>query len=119
MAGALHPNNLARLVEHASGWIPPPYADLHELADGVRTLLDALTAAGRNLDGFGIQGDIDAVTDENGRPSIRPSMDAAPRWVAAGATTINVVMSLFCWRMDRAQGWFDDLAQSWEYLALR
>ena len=119
VAGTLHPNNLGRLVERASGWIPPPYADLHELADGVHTLQDALAAAGRNLDGFGIQGDIDAVTDESGRPSIRPSMDAAPRWAAAGATTINVVMSLFCWRMDRAQGWFDDLAQSWEYLALR
>ncbi|WP_420434604.1 hypothetical protein [Candidatus Poriferisocius sp.] len=53
------------------------------------------------------------------RPRRSRSRAAAPQWVAAGATTINVVMSLFCWRMDRAQGWFDDLAQSWEYLALR
>lgn len=119
VAGALHPNNLARLTEHADGWIPPPYAGLQEVADGVHTLRDTLTAAGRTMDGFGIQGDIDAVADENSRPSIRASMDTAPQWVDAGATTVNVVMSLFCWRMDRAQGWFDDLAASWTALELR
>ena len=42
---------------------PPETAWLEPLA--------SLATAHRNLDGFGIQGDIDAVTDENGRPSIR------------------------------------------------
>lgn len=82
-------------------------------------LSEALAAAGRSLGGFGIQGDIDAVADSDGRPSIQASMEASPQWIDAGATTINVVMSLFCWRMDRAQGWFDDLARSWESLGLR
>ena len=70
-------------------------------------------------DGFGVQGDIDAVAGSDDRPSIQASMGAAADWIDAGATTINVVMSLFCWRMDRAQAWFDDLAQSWESLGLR
>ena len=113
IAGTLHPNNLARLTEHADGWIPPPYATMKEVADGVGTLRDALTTTGRSLDNFGIQGDIDAIPDADGRPSIQASMDAAPNWVEAGATTINVVMSLFCWRMDRTQSWFDDLESAW------
>ena len=119
VAGALHSNNLDRLVEHADGWIPPPYGTLQDVADEVGQLKEALAAARRNLDGFGIQGDIDAVADSDGRPSIQASMEASPQWIEAGATTINVVMSLFCWRMDRAQGWFDDLAHSWESLGLR
>ena len=119
VAGALHPRNFTRLVEHADGWIPPPYSTLQDVTNGVGQLKEALTAAGRSIDGFGIQGDIDAVHDDDGRPSITASMGAATDWIDAGATTINVVMSLFCWRMDRAQGWFDDLAQSWESLGLR
>lgn len=118
VAGALHRNNLARLVEHADGWIPPPYGNLEEVADGVSTLKSALAASGRSMDGFGVQGDIDAVPGDDGRPSIKASMGAAAEWAEAGATTINVVMSLFCWRMDRAQGWFDDLAECWAELDL-
>lgn len=118
VAGALHPNNLARLTEYADGWIPPPYGTLQDVTEGVGMLKDALAAAGRSMDGFGVQGDIDAVPDDDGRPSITASMGAAADWIKAGATTINVVMSLFCWRMDRAQGWFDDLAQSWTELDL-
>lgn len=119
IAGALHPNNLARVIDHADGWIPPPYASVEDLAEGVDTLRTAFDKAGRTMDGFGIQGDIDAVADGEGRPCVKASMSAATDWAEAGATTINVVMSLFCWRMDRAQGWFDDLAQSWAALALR
>ena len=118
VAGALHPNNLARIVEHADGWIPPPYGTIEEVADGVEWLRKALGAAGRSTDGFGVQGDINAVPGGDGRPSIKASMGAATEWAEAGATTINVVMSLFCWRMDQAQGWFDDLAQSWAELDL-
>ncbi len=118
VAGALHRNNLARLVEHADGWIPPPYGNLDEVAHGVGQLGEALAAAGRSKDGFDVQGDIDAVPGDDGRPSIKASMGAATEWAEAGATTINVVMSLFCWRMDRAQGWFDDLAESWAELDL-
>ena len=78
MAGALHSNNLTRLVEHADGWIPPPYGNLQEVADGVGRLKEALAAAGRTLDGFGIQGDIDAVADSDGRPSIHASRRPLP-----------------------------------------
>ena len=78
IAGALHRNNLARLVEHADGWIPPPYGALHDVAEGVGQLKEALAAAGRNLDGFGIQGDIDSVPGDDGRPSITASMEATP-----------------------------------------
>ena len=106
-------------MEHADGWIPPPYATLEEVAEGVGRLKEALAAAGRRMDGFGVQGDIDAVPGDDDRPSIKASMGAAAEWAGAGATTINVVMSLFCWRMDRAQGWFDDLAESWADLDLR
>ena len=119
IAGTLHPNNLTRLVDHATGWIPPPYATLQQVAEGAKQLQDALTTAGRSIDHFGIQGDIDAVPDADGRPSIQASMDAAANWAEAGATTINVVMSLFCWRMERAQSWFDDLESAWSALGQR
>ena len=119
VAGALHPNNLARLIDHADGWIPPPYASVEDVTSGVGTLQAAFDEAGRRMDGFGVQGDIDAVPGNDHRPSIAASMGAAADWAEAGATTINVVMSLFCWRMDRAPAWFDDLAASWAALGLR
>jgi probable F420-dependent oxidoreductase len=111
-AGSLHARNLERICRLGDGWIPPPYAPLEALREGVPRLREAWERAGRDPVGLRVQGDLAAVPGDDGRPDLARSLAAVPAWLDAGATTVNVVMSLFAgWK--RARKFFDTLAESW------
>lgn len=111
-AGGLHARNRDRLVRLGAGWVPPPYTPVDQLAGDVLTLRRAWAEGGRAVDDLQVQGDLDALQGASGRPDLVASLAAVPRWVEAGATTINVVMSLFSgWR--GRQRFFDTLAENW------
>jgi probable F420-dependent oxidoreductase len=111
-AGSLHARNLERICRLGDGWIPPPYAPLEALREGVPRLREAWERAGRDPVGLRVQGDLAAVPGDDGRPDLARSLAAVPAWLDAGATTVNVVMSLFAgWK--RARKFFYTLAESW------
>jgi probable F420-dependent oxidoreductase len=111
-AGRLHARNVARICTLGDGWIPEPYAPPEALEEGLPRLREAWARAGRDPAALGVQGDLDALRGADGRPDLRASLAAVPRWVRAGATTVNVVMSLFAGRR-RAAEFFDMLASEW------
>ena len=111
-AGRLHARNLARICALGDGWIPEPYAPTEVLERGLPRLREAWERAGRDPAALGVQGDLDALRGSDGRPDLRASLAAVPRWVRAGPTTVNVVMSLFAGRR-RAAEFFDTLAREW------
>lgn len=111
-AGRLHARNLARITRLGDGWIPEPYTPLEPFRRGVAVVRHAFADAGRDPDRLGIQGDLDAIAGPDGRPDLRASLAAVPDWARAGATTVNVVLSLFG-GPKRAERNFEILAEEW------
>ncbi len=111
-AGSLHPRNLDRICRLGDGWIPAPYTPIDDFREQVERLRRAWLEAGRDPAMLRIQGDLDVVQDARGRPDLAASLAALPDWFAAGATTVNVVQSLFC-GMRRAPAFFETLASAW------
>jgi probable F420-dependent oxidoreductase len=111
-AGSLHPRNLDRICRLGSGWIPAPYTPIDVFKQEVAQLRAAWSDAGRAPDTLQIQGDLDAVSNERGRPDLEASLRALPEWFDAGATTVNVVQSLFG-GFRRAPEFFDSVGRAW------
>jgi len=111
-AGALHARNLDRIVRLGDGWIPAPYTPLEPFRQDVLRVREAFARADRDPDRLGIQGDLDAVAGDDGRGDLRASLAAVPDWARAGATTVNVVLSLFGGPR-RAARCFEILAEEW------
>jgi hypothetical protein len=111
-AGGLHARNLDRIVRLGDGWIPAPYTPLEPFRRDAMRAREAFARAGRDPRRLGIQGDLEAVPDRDGRPDLAASLDAVPAWARAGATTINVVLSLFGGPR-RAARCFEILAEAW------
>ncbi len=115
-AGSLHARTVERICRLGDGWIPEPYAPVGRLRDGVARLREAWRRAGRDPERLQVQGDLDVVREANGRPDLRASLAAVPEWAAAGATTVNVVLSLFAGRSGIA-AFFETLAREWPLVA--
>ncbi len=111
-AGSLHARNLERICRLGDGWIPAPYTPLDAFAREAATLREAFARAGRDPARLGLQGDLDARQAADGRPDLRASLAAVPDWARAGATTVNVVLSLFG-GPKRALPCFEILADEW------
>ncbi len=111
-AGSLHAKNLERICRLGDGWIPAPYSSIDAFRRDTAILREAFSRADRDPDRLGIQGDLDALTSTDGRPDLRASLAAVPDWVRAGATTVNVVLSLFG-GPKRAERCFEILADEW------
>jgi len=111
-AGSLHARNLERICRLGDGWIPEPYAPVERLRGELPRLREAWRRAGRDPDRLGVQGDLDAVRGADGRADLRASLEAVPAWAEAGATTLNVVLSLFT-APSRTAAFFEVLAQEW------
>jgi probable F420-dependent oxidoreductase len=111
-AGSLHPRNIDRICRLGVGWIPAPYAPIDTFSEDVPRLREAWQHAGRDPEALQIQGDLDAIRDADGRGDLARSLEAVPDWIEAGATTVNVVMSLFNgWR--GAPRFFEILEDRW------
>jgi len=111
-AGSLHARNLDRICRLGDGWIPAPYAPIEPFRRDVARLREAVVRADRDPDRIGIQGDLDARVGGDGRPDLRASLEAVPEWARAGATTVNVVLSLFGGPRHAARC-FEILAEEW------
>jgi probable F420-dependent oxidoreductase len=111
-AGSLHARNVERICRLGDGWIPAPYSPLEVLREGVPRLREAWQRAGREPGRLQVQGDLDAVRGSDGRPDLRSSLAAVPAWAEAGATTVNVVSSLFT-GPSRLAEFFEVLAREW------
>jgi len=113
IAGAPNERNLDRLLRVGDGWIPPAYAELESFTRDAAIVQQAWASAGRaNI--VQIQGDLDVVLGARGKPDIAASLAAGVGpLLAAGATTVNVVLSLFIGRLERAPAFLDDLMSRW------
>lgn len=111
-AGSLHPRNVDRICRIGEGWIPAPYTPIDVFRREVHRLRSAWTAAGRSQDALRIQADLDAVQNDRGRPDLGLSLEALSDWFAAGATTVNVVQSLFG-GFRRAPEFFETVGTAW------
>jgi Luciferase-like monooxygenase len=113
IAGPPTEHNLDRLQRVGDGWIPPAYAELESFTRDAAIVHDAWAASGR-ADGVQIQGDLDVVLGARGKPDIAASLAAGVGpLLAAGATTVNVVLSLFIGRLERAPAFLDELMRCW------
>ena len=113
-AGSLHPRNLDRILRLGNGWIPAPYTSLEKFREEAQILRSAWVGAGRDPETLQIQGDLDAVPDAQGRPDLTKSLEALSDWFEAGATTVNVVHSLFG-GLKRAPQFFETLQSVWSH----
>jgi probable F420-dependent oxidoreductase len=114
IAGRPNRANLDRLVRFGDGWIPPAYADLDSFTRDCAIVRQAWRDGGRAPEALQIQGDLDARTGADGRPDIARSLEeGVPALLAAGATTVNVVLTLFIGRLERAPEFLDRLTQAW------
>lgn len=114
-AGGLHRRNLDRICRLGDGWIPAPYCPIDDFRGQVPTLRTAWSEAGRAPEDLQIQGDLDAIRDASGRANLEESLKAMPDWLEAGATTVNVVLSLFGgWK--RAPAFFETVGRAWSEL---
>jgi hypothetical protein len=86
------------------------------LREGVPRLREAWQRAGREPGRLQVQGDLEAVRGADGRPDLRASLAAVPAWAEAGATTVNVVTSLFT-GPSRLAEFFEVLAREWPRVA--
>jgi len=111
-AGGLHPKNLDRITRLGDGWIPAPYCPLDDFREQVPLLREAWAGAGRDPATLQIQGDLDVARDERGKPDLVASLEAIPAWLEAGATTVNVVMSLFV-GFRRAPAFLETVGRAW------
>ena len=116
VAGSPHARNLDRLVRLGDGWIPPAYTTLDQFRAEAATVRATWQAAGR-AEALEIQGDLDVVAGANGKPDVARSLaGGAAALVDAGATTINVVMTLFIGRLDRTAEFLNALDSAWDQL---
>ena len=114
-AGGLNRRNLDRICRLGDGWIPAPYCPIEDFRERVPILRAAWSEAERAPGNLQIQGDLDAVRDASGRADLGESLKALPDWLEAGATTVNVVMSLFGgWK--RAPSFFGTVGRAWSDL---
>lgn len=111
-AGGLHRRNLDRICRLGDGWIPAPYTPIETFRREAEHLRSAWSAAGRDPGSLQIQGDLDAVRNERGRPDLEESLRGLPEWFSAGATTVNVVQSLFG-GMRKAPKFFEEVGSAW------
>jgi len=95
VAGTLHARNLARIVDHGTGWIPIMGETVEGIAAGARRIRDAFTAAGRDPATLQVQAPLRLGTGADGRPDLGASMASVPDLVAAGATDVIVTLRAF------------------------
>ena len=85
VSGTLNPRVLNRIVRFGHGWIPWG-PDIAAVGSGVARVHEALEAAGRESNGFAVQGWLHSRTDSSGAFDLGATVEAVPCLVAAGIT---------------------------------
>jgi probable F420-dependent oxidoreductase len=96
----------SRILDYAQGWLPPPVLSAAELADGVQTIRERLSAAGR-------AGPVEVkYALPRGDGDIERAIgDAVPRLIAAGVTMVQVSVGAFVDSADAVPGFLELLAE--------
>ncbi len=94
----------ANIVEIGSGWLPVG-TDIDVLADGVRTLRAAFTAAGRDPATLGVRANVPIAMGTDGRVDLDRSIaEGIPRVREAGATIAALPIAAYARRADELPG---------------
>ena len=89
---ALGPGNLKRIAELGAGWMPMDSRP-EALRAGIARLREALRAAGRSLDGFGVRAHVAYARRADKSLDLDATLGSIPALVAAGATSISIALA--------------------------
>jgi probable F420-dependent oxidoreductase len=89
---ALGPKNLARIAELGSGWMPMDSRP-EVLREGVAKLHEALRAAGRSFEGFGVRAHLPVVRRADRSLDLDATLAGAPALLEAGATSLSLALA--------------------------
>jgi probable F420-dependent oxidoreductase len=93
ISGRLHGRTLRRIVTYGDGWIPwGEHRD--DVVPGIARVHDALTAGGRDPDGFGVRDTLPIAVDAQGRVDGERTVAPVPGRVEAGVTDFSVAARL-------------------------
>ncbi len=110
VGGDLHPPNVARIVDHADGWIPSPPTRTAEVATGAERLRDAFAAAGRDPAELRVRVSLPPGKGADGAPDPARTFDRLPAALErTGATDVFVAHAAFGADPDGAAELFADL----------
>lgn len=112
-SGTLTRRNVERITRLGDGWIPIMGETPEGLERGVARLRDAWQAYGRDPDGLKVRGSLDVVRGDDGRPSLRRTLAAAPELARRGATDVQIPLLAFVRTPERLPDFFAELAEAW------
>lgn len=112
-SGTLTKRNRMRIVELGDGWIPIMGETTEGLATGVETLRAEYTAAGRSADELLVRGTLPVARGDDGAPSLAATLDGAGALAEAGATDLNLSLTVFARDIEGASRFFDGIAEHW------
>jgi probable F420-dependent oxidoreductase len=94
VSGTINPPAMRRLARFGSGWIPWGKAsDLaDELIGAIPQMREAVSALGRDPAEIQVAGKLPLVTDEDGKPVVRPTMEGVGRLIDAGVTDVRALL---------------------------
>jgi probable F420-dependent oxidoreductase len=93
VSGTLSTRVLDRLVRFGSGWIPwGPF--LNDPVSGIATVRKALSAAGREVDGFQVRGRLPVVWGPGGEADLARTMEGVPGLIEAGITDFDIPLPI-------------------------
>ena len=98
-----------RMVELGDGWMPLE-TDLEALGAAVGRIHQALLAAGRDPDAFGVRVAAPLVLDADRRPELEGTLEGLAALEAAGATVASFALAAFCRHRDEVRPFLERLA---------
>jgi probable F420-dependent oxidoreductase len=90
----LLPRNIARIVEHGSGWMPME-SDADTLRDGVAALRAGFERAGRSFESFAVRAHAPVVMADKRTVDLDATLAGVPELLEAGATSIAFALARF------------------------
>jgi len=93
VSGTVNKRVLERIARFGSGWIPWGEAE-KDPASSIPRVYEALTAAGRDVEGFQIAGRLPVVTTDDGDLDVARTMELVPPLVDAGVTDFRTIIRL-------------------------
>ena len=98
-----------RMVELGDGWMPLE-TDLEALGAAVGRIHQALHAAGRDPNAFGVRVAAPLVLDADRRPELEGTLEGLAALEAAGATVASFALAAFCRHRDEVRPCLERLA---------
>ena len=88
VSGTVNKNVAKRIARFGSGWIPWGDAAA-DIKTGIAQMRELVAAAGGDLTGMSVAGNLPTVKDADGKPDLARTIDGAPALVEAGVTDVR------------------------------